>query len=99
MVEGADLTQDINTFNQIISGLLRTSVKFDEEDKALMLLTSLLSSYGHQITTMLWRKETLEIEEVMTTQLAWNQHKHDRDEGCGEWLAARIVVGRKKEID
>ena len=65
----------MNLFNQIISDLLRIDVKFNEEDKALMLLTSLLTSYEHLVTTLLWGKETLETEEVTVTLLLYNQWK------------------------
>ena len=75
MAEGSDLVQHVNLFNQIISDLLRINVKFDEEDKALMLLTSLPTSYEHLVTTLLWGKETLETEEVTTALLAYNQRK------------------------
>ena len=75
MAEGSDLVQHVNLFNQIISDLLRINVKFDEEDNALMLLTSLPTSYEHLVTTLLWGKETLETEEVTTALLAYNQRK------------------------
>jgi hypothetical protein len=44
MAEGSDLSQHINVFNQIIGDLKRLDVKFDYEDKALMLLDSLSTS-------------------------------------------------------
>uniref|UniRef100_A0A2N9G4M2 CCHC-type domain-containing protein n=1 Tax=Fagus sylvatica TaxID=28930 RepID=A0A2N9G4M2_FAGSY len=47
MTEGADLRQHINTFKQIISDMLRIDIKFEDEDKAMMLLTSLPASYEH----------------------------------------------------
>ena len=34
LIEGYDIIQHINMFNQIISDLLRANVKFDEEDQA-----------------------------------------------------------------
>ena len=52
MVEGADLAQHINMLNQIISDMLRINIKFDDEDKATMLLTSLLAFYEHLVTTL-----------------------------------------------
>uniref|UniRef100_A0A2N9H2E5 CCHC-type domain-containing protein n=1 Tax=Fagus sylvatica TaxID=28930 RepID=A0A2N9H2E5_FAGSY len=64
MTEGADLSQHINTFKQIISDMLRIDIKFEDEDKAMMLLTSLPASYEHLVTTLLYEKETLELEEV-----------------------------------
>lgn len=42
-------------------------MKLDEEDKALLLLTSLPKSYEHLVTTMTYGKDTLNMEEVTST--------------------------------
>jgi hypothetical protein len=54
MAEGSDLSQHINIFNKIISDLKRVDVKFEDEDKALMLLNSLPASttYENLVTTL-----------------------------------------------
>ena len=54
MAEGSDLSQHINVFNQIIGDLKMVDVKFEEEDKALMLLNSLPTSsmYENLVTTL-----------------------------------------------
>ena len=39
-------------------------VKLEEEDKALLLLSFLLSSYDHLATTITYVKETLELEDI-----------------------------------
>uniref|UniRef100_A0A7N2M9F3 Uncharacterized protein n=1 Tax=Quercus lobata TaxID=97700 RepID=A0A7N2M9F3_QUELO len=45
----------------IINDLLRIDIKFNHEDKARMLMTSLpAASYEYLVTTFLWGKETLE---------------------------------------
>jgi hypothetical protein len=44
--------------------MIRIDIKFEDEDKAMMLLTSLLASYEHLVMTLLYNKETLELEEV-----------------------------------
>ena len=54
MVEGADLAQHINTFNQLISDMLRINIKFNDEDNAMMLLTSIPASYEHLVTILCW---------------------------------------------
>ena len=59
MTEGADLRQHINTFKQILSDMLRIDIKFEDEDKAMMLLTSLPASYEHLVTTLLYGKKKL----------------------------------------
>jgi hypothetical protein len=56
MTKGADLRQHINMFKQIISNMLRIDIKFKDEDKTMMLLTSLLASYEHLVTTLLYEK-------------------------------------------
>ena len=51
--------EHLNFFNKVISELLAVDVKIDEEDKALILLSSLSQSYDHIVTIMLYGKETL----------------------------------------
>lgn len=99
MIEGSDLIQHINTFNQIISDLLRIEVTFNEEDQALMLLCSLPSSMENLVTTLLWGKETLELEEVTAALLAYNQRRQQTEGISGEGLVAkgRKDRGRKSE--
>ena len=53
ITEGADLTQHINTFKQIISDMLRIDTTFEDENKATML---------HLVTILLYGMETLELE-------------------------------------
>jgi hypothetical protein len=102
MTEGADLRQHINTFKQIISDMLRIDIKFEDEDKAMMLLTSLPTSYEHLVTTLLYGKETLELEEVSGALLDHYQWKHkDSAESSGEGLVVTGYQdrGRKKDKD
>ena len=44
--------------------MLALEVKLEEEDKALFLVSSLPSSYNHLATTIMYGKETLELEDV-----------------------------------
>jgi transposase InsO family protein len=102
MTKGADLRQHINTFKQIISDMLRIDIKFEDEDKAMMLLTSLPTSYEHLVTTLLYGKETLELEEVSGALLDHYQRKHkDSAESSGEGLVVKGYQdrGRKKDKD
>jgi len=56
MHEGRDNGVGASFFNMVISELLSIDVKIDEEDKALILPSSLSQSYDHIITTMLYSK-------------------------------------------
>ena len=55
MVEGSNLSQHINVLNHIISDLKQIDVKFEDEDKALMLLNSLpaSSTYENLVTILM----------------------------------------------
>ena len=57
-------------------------MKFEDEDKALMLLNSLptSSTYENLVTTLTWGKETLELEDVTRALLAFHQRKINIDE-------------------
>ena len=50
MKKGKSFLQHLNVFNRILSDLLALDVKLEEEDKALLLLSSLPSSYDHLAT-------------------------------------------------
>uniref|UniRef100_A0A2N9FA36 CCHC-type domain-containing protein n=1 Tax=Fagus sylvatica TaxID=28930 RepID=A0A2N9FA36_FAGSY len=72
------------------------------EDKAMMLLTSLPASYEHLVMTLLYGKETLELEEVSGALLDHYQRKHkDSAESSGEGLVVKGYQdrGRKKDKD
>ena len=79
MAEGSVLDQHINVFNQIISDMNKVDVNFEEEDMALMLLNSLPESYDILGTTLMLVKETLELEEITSALLAFNQRKKSND--------------------
>lgn len=52
VLEGTDLIQHTNVFNQIIDDLLQLEIKFDHEEKAMILLCSFRSFYDHLVTTL-----------------------------------------------
>ena len=79
MEEGSALDQHINVFNQIISDMNQVDVKFEKEDIALMLLNSLPESYDNLVTTLMWGKETLELEENTGVLLAFNRRRKASD--------------------
>ena len=66
MKEGTHILDHMNIFNKIVSDLLCLEVKSKEEDKTLLLLASLPTLY-YLVTTILYERETLEIEEVKAT--------------------------------
>ena len=63
MKKDTPIPQHLNAFNRMLSDLLALEVKL-EENKDFLLLSSLSSSYGHLATTIMYGKETLELEDV-----------------------------------
>ena len=64
MKESTSILQHFNAFNRILSDLLALEVKLKEEDKTLLLLSSLPSTHDHLATIVMYDKETLELEDV-----------------------------------
>ena len=62
--EGTHILQHLNAFNRILSDLLALKIKLEEEDKALLLLSSFPSSYNHLETTIMYGKKILELEDI-----------------------------------
>ena len=56
MKEGSPILQYLNAFTRILSNLLALKVKLEEEDKTLLLLSSLSSTYDHLTTTVMVKR-------------------------------------------
>lgn len=58
MMKGSRLLEHLNEFNRIVTQLLSLEIKLEEEDEALLFLSSLLPSYKHLIMTLMYGKDT-----------------------------------------
>jgi len=67
--EEADFNEHLNEFNKITTEFTSLEVEIEEEDKALLLLPSLPSSFDNIVTTLLFIKETLRLDEVVAALL------------------------------
>ena len=76
------MNQHINMSNQIVSDSKQIDVKFNNEDKTLMLLNFLPTSpiYKNLVTTLMQGEETLMLEEIISTLLSFNMLKKAGDE-------------------
>nr|GEW58268.1 retrovirus-related Pol polyprotein from transposon TNT 1-94 [Tanacetum cinerariifolium] len=61
------IAEHIDEFNKIVLDLANIEVKFEDDDLALLLLTSLPASYEHFVDTLLYGREALTLEDVMAT--------------------------------
>ncbi|GJX30083.1 hypothetical protein Tco_0238162 [Tanacetum coccineum] len=67
MSPGTKLGDHIDEFNKLILDLANIDIKIEDEDHALMLLTSLPSSYENFMETLLYGRESLTMEDVLAT--------------------------------
>ena len=79
MKEGSDLLEHLNTFNMLNTQLSSFWVNYEDEDKALLLLASLPTSFDHLVTTLMYGKETIVLEEVTSALLSHIKMKQDSD--------------------
>ncbi|GKA30357.1 hypothetical protein Tco_0716662, partial [Tanacetum coccineum] len=56
---GTKLGDHIDEFNKLILDLVNIDIEIEDEDQALMLLTSLPSSYENFVETLLYERESL----------------------------------------
>ncbi|GJR41830.1 zinc finger, CCHC-type containing protein [Tanacetum coccineum] len=67
MSPGTKLGDHIDEFNKLILDLENIDIEIEDEDQALMLLTSLPSSYENFVETLLYGRESLTMEDVLAT--------------------------------
>ncbi|GJS19185.1 hypothetical protein Tco_0447817 [Tanacetum coccineum] len=67
MSPGMKLGNHIDEFNKLILDITNIDIEIEDEDWALMILMSLTSSYENFIGTLLYGRESLTIENVLTT--------------------------------
>ncbi|GKE35284.1 hypothetical protein Tco_1454606, partial [Tanacetum coccineum] len=67
MSPGTKLGDHIDEFNKLILDLANSDIEIEDEDEALMLLTSFPSSYENFMETLLYGRESLAMEDVLST--------------------------------
>ncbi len=94
--EGTDVRDHLNVFNKLITQLASVSVKVDNEDKALLLLTSLPQSYKSLVTALIIGKETLKVKEVTIVILDDKKFKNTGSSNEGGAFVAGSSHGKSK---
>ncbi|GKC36281.1 retrovirus-related pol polyprotein from transposon TNT 1-94 [Tanacetum coccineum] len=89
MPAGRKISEHIDEFNKIVLDLANIEVKFEDEDLALLLLTSLPASYQHFVVTLLYGREALTLEDAMAilnSKKIKERYKAKRDDGEGLYV-------------
>ncbi|GJU53066.1 copia LTR rider [Tanacetum coccineum] len=91
MHSGKKLSEHIDEFNKLIGDLANIDVDIDDEDQALMLLTSLPSSYDNFVETLLYGRESLTLEDVLSSLNSRELKKRTdaKDDGDGLYVRGR----------
>ena len=85
MGEGTNFLSHLNVLNGLITQLANLGVKIEDEDKAIVLINSLPSSYDTLATTILHGKDSIELKDV-TSALLLNEKMRKRPENHGHAL-------------
>ncbi|GJQ96508.1 retrotransposon protein, putative, ty1-copia subclass [Tanacetum coccineum] len=92
MSAGRKISEHIDEFNKIVLDLANIEIKFEDEDLALLLLTSLPASYEHFVDTLLYGWKTLTLEDVMAalnSKEIKERSKAKEDDGEGLYVRGR----------
>ena len=94
MDETRELRRHLDDFNKIILDLNNLCVKIEEEDQAIILLSSLPKIYEHFVDTILYGKDTLTMSEVKAALNSKEIQKKgdEKGENNGEGL---LIVSKK----
>ncbi|GJV77975.1 retrotransposon protein, putative, ty1-copia subclass [Tanacetum coccineum] len=84
MDSGKKLSEHIDEFNKLVGDLANIDVEIDDEDQALMLLTSLPSSYDNFVETLLYGRESLTLEDVLSDHRGNQGHGSSRSKSKGK---------------
>ena len=70
MKEGSDMLEHLNTFNMLNTQLSSFGMNYEDKDKALLLLASLPMHLDHLATMLMYGKEAVVLEEVISALLS-----------------------------
>nr|GEU66536.1 retrovirus-related Pol polyprotein from transposon TNT 1-94 [Tanacetum cinerariifolium] len=90
MEAGTKLGNHIDEFNKLILDLANIDIEIEDEDRALVLLTSLSPSYENFVETLLYGRESLTMEDVLATLNSRELKK--RTEGTKEETSDGLYV-------
>ncbi|GJV46322.1 retrovirus-related pol polyprotein from transposon TNT 1-94 [Tanacetum coccineum] len=97
MPAGRKISKHIDEFNKIFLDLSNIDVKVEDEDLAVLLLTSLPASYEHFVDTFLYGREALTLEDVMATLNS--KEIKERSKAKGDDGEGLHVMGRTDRRD
>ncbi|KAH9647611.1 hypothetical protein KPL70_025255 [Citrus sinensis] len=101
MLEGSSLDKHLDEFNKVCDTLETIDAALEDEDKALLLISSLPKSYEHFIDALMYGRQTLSLDEVKsalsTKELQGKQESLGNGSGEGLTVKAKPEWKKKKQ--
>ena len=101
MHEGSSLDEHLDEFNKVCDTLETIDAALEDEDKALLLISSLPKSYEHFIDALMYGRQTLSLDEVKsalsTKELQGKQESLGNSSGEGLTAKAKPEWKKKKQ--
>ena len=101
MHEGSSLDEHLDEFNKVCDTLETIDAALEDEDKALLLISSLPKSYEHFIDALMYGRQTLSLDEVKsalsTKKLQGKQESLGNSSGEGLTVKAKPEWKKKKQ--
>ncbi|KAH9743695.1 hypothetical protein KPL70_003390 [Citrus sinensis] len=101
MKEGTAMRDHVDEFNKLILDLENVNVMLEDEDRALILLSSLPDSYEHFVDTLLYGRQTLTLKDVKNALESKDLKKRadGKDQITGDGLVAKAKTEKKMYKD
>ncbi|KAH9750945.1 Integrase catalytic domain-containing protein [Citrus sinensis] len=96
MIEEASLNEHVDEFNIVCDELETIDEGLSDDSKALLLISSLPKSYKHFVDTLLYRRQTLSLEEVKSA-LGTKKLKDKQDNPESESSEGVMARGRPEK--
>ncbi|KAH9780178.1 hypothetical protein KPL71_007988 [Citrus sinensis] len=101
MKEGTVMKDHLDEFNKLILDLENVSIILEDEDMALILLSSLPDSYEHFVDTLLYGRQTLTLKDVKNALESKDLKKRadGKEHIAGDGLVAKAKTEKKMYKD
>lgn len=95
--EGVAIKDHFDEFNKLILDLENVNIDLEDEDRALILLSSLLYSYEHFVHTLLYGRQTLTLKDVKSALESKDLKKraNGKDQNHGEGLSVKAKPDKR----
>lgn len=95
MLEGSSLDEHLDEFNKVCDTLETIDAALEDEDKALLLISSLPKSYEHFIDALMYGRQTLSLDEVKSALST--KELQGKQESLGNGSGEGLIVKAKPE--